>query len=78
MNWYQGEVGPAIQKAMSEKKVFIVFVKDDGEDSTKMEALWDEPEVASVCSDAKCVAINISAGELIVALINFAGRKFHK
>ena len=61
MNWYSGEVGAAIQKAIGEKKVFIVFVKDEGEDSKVMEEIWNEPEVTMVCTDDKCVAINITA-----------------
>ena len=27
MNWFQGEVSEAIQKAIGEKKIFIVFVR---------------------------------------------------
>jgi len=62
MNWYEGEVSSAIQKAIGEKKVFIVFVKDESENSTKMEALWEQ--VTDICTEEKCVAINISASSV--------------
>merc|ERR1711973_952187 len=60
MNWYSGEVGAAIQKAIGEKKVFIVFVKDESENSTKMEEMWNETDVSETCTDDKCVAISIT------------------
>jgi len=61
MNWFTGDVGHAIQKAIGEKKVFIVFVKDDKENSKTMEEMWNDDKVAEVCCEEKCVAINITA-----------------
>lgn len=64
MNWFNGEVAAAIQKAISEKKVFIVFVKDENENSSTMERIWDDEDIAEICSDANCVAIKITPDSL--------------
>lgn len=64
MEWYPGEVSSAIQKAIGEKKVFIVFVKDDSENSVAMETLWNDTEVTSNCTEDKSVAINITSASV--------------
>jgi len=61
MNWFEGEITAAIQKAITEKKVFLVFVTDDNEDSRKMKELWLDTEIAAVCSDEQCVSITVVA-----------------
>jgi len=70
MKWFTGDVGVGIQKAIQEKKVFIVFIKDTEESSNdvskKVEELWQDEEVETVCPDDKCVAISITAGSLAV------------
>jgi len=60
MQWFQGDVSEAIQKAITEQKMFIVFVRDDKEESQKMEELCNSDEVKNICTDDLCVAINIT------------------
>ncbi|XP_057294836.1 UBX domain-containing protein 4-like isoform X2 [Hydractinia symbiolongicarpus] len=69
MNWFSGEISVAIQKAIQEKKVFIVFVNGDNDESKTMESVWLNDEVATICSPDTCVAINVSADSV-------AGKQF--
>lgn len=69
MNWFSGDISVAIQKAIQEKKVFIVFVNGDNDESKKMESMWLNEEVAIICSPDTCVAINVSADSV-------AGKQF--
>merc|ERR1712025_561085 len=64
MNWFSGEIASGIQKAISEKKLFIVFVKDENDDSKKMEEIRNDNEVVGICNEERCVAINITAGSV--------------
>jgi len=61
MLWFSGEIATAIKKAIQEKKAFIVFVKDENDDSKKMEELWEDEEITETCSPERSISINIVA-----------------
>lgn len=64
MNWFEGEIQKAVQTAISEKKLFVVFVKDDSEESKKIDELWQTEEVMQICTDDLCIAIYLTLGSV--------------
>eukprot|EP00795_Rhopilema_esculentum_P014189 gene14189-5194_t len=42
MIWFNGLVEEAVQKALKEKKIFLVYVEGDDDDSKKMETTWND------------------------------------
>lgn len=66
MKWYAGTVESAIQKALNEEKIFIVYIQGDDESSKKMDVTWNCKEVALLCTEQNCTAIRIKTGSVEV------------
>uniref|UniRef100_T2M8H8 UBX domain-containing protein 4 n=1 Tax=Hydra vulgaris TaxID=6087 RepID=T2M8H8_HYDVU len=60
MNWFSGEIQEAIEKSIKEKKLFIVFVKDNGENSHLLNAMWNDEQILSLFNDGQSINIMIS------------------
>ena len=61
MKWFNGSIGDAIQKSKKEKRIFIVYVTGQDEQSKSMDSVWEDKEVSDLCESEDCVALKVKA-----------------
>jgi len=59
--WFEGSVGDAVAKTKNENLLFLAFIYDDDENSTKMRDLLSDSEISSLMKN-KSVAIEMKKG----------------
>jgi len=59
--WFEGSVGDAVAKTKAENLLFLAFIYDDDENSTKMRELLSDSEISSLMK-TKSVAIEMKKG----------------
>ncbi|KAG4107664.1 hypothetical protein H8356DRAFT_1624006 [Neocallimastix lanati (nom. inval.)] len=59
--WFEGSVGDAVAKATNEKLLFLSFIYDDDENSTKMRELLSDSDISTLMK-SKSVAIEMKKG----------------
>jgi len=59
--WFEGSVGDAVAKTKNENLLFLAFIYDDDENSTKMRELLSDNEISSLMKN-NSVAIQIKKG----------------
>lgn len=49
MDWFNGDVSVGITEAKKRNTLFVVYIRDDSEESKKMDKTWASSEVAEIC-----------------------------
>ncbi|XP_065839190.1 uncharacterized protein [Oscarella lobularis] len=61
MRWFEGSVSEAIQRATTTRKLFIVYVEGNNEDSKKMANVWTDAKVIEEFERVGAIALKIGA-----------------
>ncbi|KAJ7371286.1 UBX domain-containing protein 4 [Desmophyllum pertusum] len=59
MQWFTGSIPEAIGQSRQKGLVFLVYIEGDNEDTQKMNAIWEDPQIAETLSKERCVAIKL-------------------
>ncbi|KAJ8036033.1 UBX domain-containing protein 4 [Holothuria leucospilota] len=72
MDWFNGDVSVGITEAKKRNSLFVVYIRDDSEESKKMDKTWASSEVAEICKKQGLVVMRFQKDRSTKGSPNFS------